>query len=74
VARSYRQAWQAMVKLGASEETLARYQVIKTEDLKLSGDVVEENRIGQRNDKLAWFWQLGGDDDDDWMQERKSSI
>jgi len=72
--RSYRQAWLAMTRLGASEETLMQYQVIKTKDLKLNGDVVEENRIGQRNDRLAWFWKLGGDDDDNnWMQECESS-
>jgi hypothetical protein len=74
MARSYKQARRAMVKLGATEETLARYQVLKAEDLKLSGDIMEENRVGQRNDKLAWFWQFGRDDDDDWMQERKCLI
>ena len=73
-ARSYRQARLAMIRLGASEETLGKYQVIKTEDLKMSGDVVEENRTGQRNDKIAWFWRLGGgQDDDDWMQECECS-
>jgi hypothetical protein len=38
---------------------------------------VEENRIGQRNDALAWFWRLDGagqHPDDDWMQECKSFI
>jgi hypothetical protein len=70
--RSYRQARFAMIRLGASEETLVQYQMIKTEDLKLSGDIVEENRVGQRNDKIAWFWRLGGGHDgDEWMQECK---
>jgi hypothetical protein len=75
-ARSYRQARQAMIRLGANAEILAQYQVIKKEDLKLSGDVVEENRIGQRNEKLAWFWKLGVQecDDDNWMQECECSI
>jgi hypothetical protein len=72
-ARSYRQAQLAMTRLGASQETLMRYQVIKPKDLKLNGDVVEENWIGQRNDRLAWFWKLGGhDDDNNWMQECES--
>ena len=28
-------------------------------DMKMSGDVTEENRFGQRSDVLAWFWQQG---------------
>jgi hypothetical protein len=63
-----------MIKLGATEQILARYQVIKAEDLKLSGDIVEENRIRQRNDKLAWFWHFEAEGDNDWMQESKCSM
>jgi hypothetical protein len=55
----YHQARQALVRLGAEEGLLNRYQLIGPEDLKMNGDMVEENRIGQRNDTLAWFWRLG---------------
>jgi len=27
-------------------------------DLKMSGDIVEENRVGQRSSVLPWFWRL----------------
>jgi len=72
-AKSYGRARRALINLGASEEILGRYQAIEKDDLKMSGDVVEENRVGQRNDKLAWFWKLGqGKDDsdnDNWLTE-----
>jgi hypothetical protein len=56
------------------KEELTKFQPIYPVDLKMSGDIVEENRIGQRNDALAWFWRIDGtgqDLDDDWMQECK---
>jgi hypothetical protein len=34
---------------------------ITPEDMKMSGDITEENRIGQRSSVLAWFWRLGSD-------------
>lgn len=49
-----------------------RYQKIEPEHLKMPGDITEESRIGQKNDKLAWFWRfdIGKDlSDDGWMQE-----
>jgi hypothetical protein len=69
----YHQAREALVGLEA-KEALKKYQPIRPEDLKTSGDIVEENRIGQRSDALAWFWRLdevGQDCNDDWMQECK---
>jgi len=36
-----------------------KYRPIHPQDLALSGDVVEEQRLGQRNDTLAWFWCIG---------------
>ena len=26
--------------------------------IKMSGDIVEENRVGQRSSVLPWFWRL----------------
>jgi len=42
--------------------------------MALSGDVVEEQRLGQRNDTLAWFWHIGTTNDEqgnEWMDERE---
>jgi hypothetical protein len=68
----YQRARQALERLGADEEILEKYQEIGKEDLKMSSDMVEENRYGQRNDTLAWFWRLGPQTDaegDSWMEE-----
>jgi len=45
---------------------------IHPQDIALSGDVVEEQRLGQRNDTLAWFWCIGTMNDEqgnEWMDE-----
>ena len=62
-----------MQRLGGGEQLLSKYKVIDHKDLKVSGDITQENRLGQRNDKLAWFWMVGGDlrEDNDWMEECK---
>lgn len=56
--RSYRLARSAMEELGAGRHLLNQYQEIKKKDLKMSRDIVEENRVGQRSSELAWFWRL----------------
>jgi hypothetical protein len=69
---TYRTARNALIQLKAPVEILYRFQEIKKEDLKMPGDIVEENRIGQRNDKIAWFWKLDAShagDQDEWMKE-----
>ena len=76
---SYRHARQAMESLGADRGTMGKYKEIKKEDLKVSSDMVEENRFGQRNDKLAWFWRLGPEvqsdtNGDGWMEECEYSV
>ena len=55
----YQRAQRALGRLGADEGIFKKYQDIKKEDLKMSSNMVEENRIGQWNDTLAWFWRLG---------------
>lgn len=72
----YHSAWHALISLEANEE-LAKFQPIQPSDLKMSGDIVEENRIGQQNDALPWFWRINGagkDLDDDWMKEPRLLI
>jgi hypothetical protein len=71
-SRSYQLAYQAMLKLGASEKDLERFQPLTPEDCKVSTDLVEENRVGQRSNRLSWIWrQKGGDSEqeDKWMKE-----
>ena len=53
----YRTARSAIGELGGAAD-LRRFQEIKRSDLKMSGDIVEENRVGQRNSVLPWFWRL----------------
>ena len=56
--RSYKLARNALERLGAGEELLNQYQEVQKKDLKMSRDIVEENRVGQRSSELAWFWRL----------------
>jgi len=75
--RAYKRARKAMERLGADDAMLGKYQELEREHLKLSGDITEENRFGQRNDVLPWFWRLEGqnaEQDNTWMQECKSYI
>jgi hypothetical protein len=69
--RCYKHARWALERLGALKETLEKYRGIEKEDLKMSSDMVEENRFGQRNDTLPWFWRLGpqADTDGDGVME-----
>lgn len=66
----YRRAHQALLNLNADKK---QFQCITQEDLRIPADVVEENRIGQRSDSLAWFWRTGGvgekENGQDWMIE-----
>jgi hypothetical protein len=57
---NYETARQALLHMDALKP---HFKVIKKQDLKLSGDVFEENRIGQKNDTLAWFWMTGSPED-----------
>jgi hypothetical protein len=75
--RSYHRARRAIINLGADEETMLTYKVVRPTDLKMSGDVVDPSRLGQRNDALAWFWRIPGnsaEQDDSWIQECTLSI
>jgi hypothetical protein len=54
---AYGMARRAIGELGNPAD-LERFQEIKKGDLKMSGDIVEENRVGQRSSVLPWFWRL----------------
>lgn len=84
----YRQARQALLALlpeeGESDkgdkirrDVLSAYQEIEKAHLKMPGDITEEQRAGQKNDRLAWFWRfdVGKDmNDDTWLEECKRGL
>lgn len=74
--RAYRRARTALQRLKAPNEVINMYKPIFPDDLAVTADVVEENRIGQRSHTLAWFWHIrapNGDQRDEWMEECESS-
>lgn len=74
--RRYMLARKAMVSLGADEDLLETYKIIQDSDLDVSKDITEENRFGQRNDVMAWFWRIGGQQQPSgqWMEECKLNV
>jgi hypothetical protein len=69
LAGRYQRARAALSDLGAPADTLAKFQALSDSDLKVNTDVIEENRVGQRNDKLPWIWRTGGGNESPWMNE-----
>jgi hypothetical protein len=71
-ARAYGCAQRALVQLQADHLILRRFPALQKSDLAVSRDVVEENRLGQRSEHVAWIWRLdigNGLGEDEWMQE-----
>jgi hypothetical protein len=61
-----------MVNLGADEDVLTRYQLLKDADLKITAAAAAPNSRGNCNDRLAWFWLMDVPRDteaNDWMSE-----
>ena len=73
-ASGYRCARSALLSLGASADILKKFQALQDKDLKVNTDVAEENRTGQQNDILPWFWRIesGESTDNPWMNESKT--
>ena len=44
--------------LPVDPEYLETLHDIGEDDMKMSGDITDEHRFGQRSDKLPWFWRL----------------
>ena len=57
VVVEYGAVQQAICELG-NDKDLKMYQEIRKSDLKMSGDIAEENKVGQRDSVLPWFWRL----------------
>lgn len=53
----------ALRRLPVNGQYLDTLQDITEGDMKMSGDITEENRFGQRSESLAWFWRQGADPD-----------
>jgi hypothetical protein len=71
-AKRYRRSRHALIQLGASEGILRAFKELTRDDLKMSQDLIEENRFGQRDDTLSWIWQMHGGMDsrgNEWMNE-----
>lgn len=59
LVRLYFRSRQALMQLGVDTKLFKTlYQPITAIDLKISGDITEINRFGQKNDRLPWFWRL----------------
>src|SRR5882762_2147181 len=58
---TYNNTQKALIRLDIDRNYLSILQDITPEDMKMAGDVTEENRVGQRSSMLAWFWRLGSD-------------
>jgi hypothetical protein len=68
-SQEYRTAQHALLQLNTSPTVLAQFPELRKEDLKMSRDVVEENRIGQRSEHVSWIWRLDGR-----MIDKKSAL
>jgi hypothetical protein len=72
--RVYNHARKAMVRLGASENTLEHYQVISDEDLHVSTAIREPRVTNAADTELSWIWTVDArneTDHSDWMKECK---
>lgn len=71
-ARNYGRMRRALISLGVDKKTLERFQAITEQDLKMNGDIVEENRFGQKSDMVSWLWRMDGRrNETEWMEESK---
>jgi len=53
------QARAAMIRLGATDDDLKRYQVLSKEHLNITTARIDPSLRGQRNTSLAWFLDHG---------------
>ena len=75
LVRVYCRSRQALFQLGVGKEVLEKeYRPITAQDLKVNGDITQENRVGQKNDKLPWFWRLKKSDLDERTDIMKECV
>ena len=56
---TYRQARGALQRFLIDPEYAATLHDITDDDLKVAGDLTDEQRYGQQSDSLPWFWRFG---------------
>ena len=49
------------MRLDIDRDYLSTLHDITPEDMNMSGNITEENWMGQRSSVLAWFWRLESD-------------
>jgi hypothetical protein len=54
----YARARAAMVRLGANEQTLRRFQILLKEDIKASTAILNPNIPGSSSLRLSWIWNM----------------
>ena len=57
-AQNYRAAREALATLGASKETLDRFQHLDRSHLKTSTTLLNPKESGWKHDSLPWFWYM----------------
>ena len=74
-SKIYMSAHSTMKTLGASTDTLHKYQVLQPKDVQTSTAVVDFNAPGQRNRTLSWIWHSRDSSTKDplWMEECRNN-
>ncbi|KAF8262977.1 hypothetical protein EI94DRAFT_1704357 [Lactarius quietus] len=71
-AHVYTHARQAMVDLGASDNLLEWYKILRRQHLSVKTSVIVPQVRGQWNARLPWFWSMDVQQDTDvgeWMED-----
>lgn len=74
-ARVYTQARRAMERLGANGDILAKYKVLKPQDLKAITHIMDNTVQGMHNQPMSWIWAVdvaGDTSQSDWLAECES--
>jgi hypothetical protein len=57
-ARLYQRSREALIRLGATEADLERYQILRKEHLNVTTARIDPSLRGQRDSSLPWFWTM----------------
>ena len=62
-SRVYNRCRAALLRLGADEQTMKVFQILKKEDLKASTAVINPNIPGSTKVRVSWLWESAADAD-----------